>query len=307
MRGLATFIMRGRMHAALATIGLMALSMVVPPLSYFSGAALGLVALRLGWRESAIVLGSAVMVVLSISAFAEQPALGLTFAVVVWVPVWLLALVLRRTVSLPLTLAVAALIGVAAVIAMHVVVTDPAQWWRENVIEVFTSQILDQAGLDKEQADLWRTSLDQMAPMMTGIVAAAFVFSAAFSLFIARWWQALLYNPGGFRKEFQALRLGKWLALIASGMILIGFAPLGAVSVAAKDGSLVIVMLYMLQGLALVHAWVSDYGAHVAWLIALYVLMLFALPQVMALLALLGFADTWFNVRNHMPQRPKQS
>jgi hypothetical protein len=54
---------------------------------------------------------------------------------------------------------------------------------------------------------------------------------------------------------------------------------------------------WLLQGLSLVHALRRRLGASLAWLVALYVLMLFAMPYVVGALALAGFADSWIDFR----------
>lgn len=306
MRWLATYIMRGRMQATFAAAGFMGLSLVFPLFSYFSAAAIALVTLRLGWRESAgVTLGAFVSAVLIAWIVLGDPGIGALFGVVVWAPMLILALVLRKTMSLPTTLAAATLIGVAGVLLVHLVIDDPANWWRENLIAAVQAQVVDRAGLDSEQAEIWRNALDKMAVVMTGVVAAAVVLSNILSLLLARWWQATLYNPGGFRQEFFVLRLSRTMAFAALAMMLVSMTPLGTLSAIAKDIAMVVLLVYMLQGLAVAHATVATRNAGIAWLIALYVVLMIALPQVVVLLAILGLMDTWMDVRSRVRARPR--
>ena len=43
--------------------------------------------------------------------------------------------------------------------------------------------------------------------------------STILCLFVSRWWQAMLYNPGGFGEEFRQLRLD----VRAAGLSIIAF------------------------------------------------------------------------------------
>jgi uncharacterized protein YybS (DUF2232 family) len=164
-------------------------------------------------------------------------------------------------------------------------------------VAAIQEQVIDRAGLTPEQAGEWRDTLDQMANVMTGIMCAAFVFSAVLSLLLARWWQAQLYNPGGFRDEFHRLRLGRPLALAVLALMAASLLPLGGASALGRDMVMVVLMMYMLQGLAVIHAVVAKRGASNAWLVATYVLLAIALPQVAMLLAIAGLMDTWLNLR----------
>ncbi len=301
MRALASYIMRGRMQAIFAAVGFMGLSLIFPLFSYVSAAAIALVTLRLGWRESLLVTGAAFAISVVAGLLLGDPGVGASFALVVWVPIIVLALVLRQTMSLPITLAVAASLGALGVLAVYAGIDDPAAWWRESVIKVIQTQILDTAGLDAEQAEVWHAALDQMANVMTGIVVAWFVLSSVLSLLLARWWQAMLYNPGGFRKEFHQLRLGKTMAMIVLALMLASLLPLDKIAAVGKDIVIVLVLLYVLQGLAVAHAAVAARGVNTGWLVALYFVLILA-PMVVAIAGLL---DTWVELRGRV--RPMQN
>ncbi len=297
MRVLASYIMRGRLQAISAAVGFMGLSLIFPLFSYISAATVALVTLRQGWREMLRVTGGALLATAVVTGITlGDPGVGASFALVVWVPIIVLALVLRQTMSLPVTLAVAATLGALGVLVVYAGVDDPAGWWRESVIKVIQTQILDTAGLDAEQAETWRVALDQMANVMTGIVVAWFVLSSVLSLLLARWWQAMLYNPGGFRQEFYQLRLGKTLAVVALALMLVSLLPFGTMAAVSKDIVIVLVLLYMLQGLAVVHAVVAARQVNTGWLVALY----FVLLVVPMAVAIAGLLDTWVELRKRV-------
>jgi len=58
-------------------------------------------------------------------------------------------------------------------------------------------------------------------------------------------------------------------------------------------------------GLAVVHGALAGSGAAGAWLVGVYALLAF-LPQLMGLLlALVGLADTWVDVRSRLRRTPR--
>jgi uncharacterized protein YybS (DUF2232 family) len=140
-------------------------------------------------------------------------------------------------------------------------------------------------------------TIEGMARIMPGIVTAAVVYTTMINLFIARWLQAVVYNPGGFRTEFLALRLGRRAAVAALLVVVLGAVGSGGMADIAINLALVATAVFSLQGLALAHAIVAAGRAHNAWLIGIYVLMIFVLPHVMLVLSAAGFADSWMDFR----------
>ncbi len=297
MKSIATFAMRGRMTAAMLATVFAVTSLILYPLSYLSGAIVALVTLRRGAREGALV---AVVAFIAMAAVAYMgvgsPNIAVVYAAAVWLPVAVLALVLRQSISLPRTLLVGCAMAMLVALGFHLVLEQPAQWWR-LILEQVMAPALKEAALDSDPAAVGGM-LDTSAALMTGIVAAAFFLNMVFCLLLARWWQAMLYNPGGFREEFHALRLGRTGAMAGLLLFFVAAFVTGAGSLPA-DLAMVIGTLYFLPGLALVHDGVAKKGASGAWLAGLYVALLF-LPQVLALLALLGAMDAWLDLRRYL-------
>ncbi|WP_303901001.1 DUF2232 domain-containing protein [Thiohalomonas denitrificans] len=294
MKLLAAYIMRGRMQAILVTTVAAMLSLLLPPFSYFSGAAVGLVTLRTGPGSGLTVFaGSLLAVGLLAAVILQQPLIAAGFAIVLWLPVLVLATVLQRTVSLSRTVALSGLFGGLLVLGAYLAFDDPASWWMETY-----RQLLAQAGTEAPGPDM-EPVLREVAGIMTGAVAAALTLSTLGALFIARWWQALLYNPGGFREEFHRLAVGRPLTLVA--LVLIGAAVVLGDPAAAMAAELlvVIMLLFLIHGLAVVHGLVAGVRASVGWLVAVYLLLLLALPQTAVTLAVLGMVDNWFGFRTY--------
>ncbi|HCR97907.1 MULTISPECIES: hypothetical protein [Halomonas] len=130
-----------------------------------------------------------------------------------------------------------------------------------------------------------------LAAIVVGGVTGLVVLIASIAcLALARSWQAGLYNPGGFREEFHALRLApKELAVLAVlcvvGMMLGGhaLAVLGWIPL-------------LVAGIALVHGYIGLKGMNGLWLVAFYVLLITTWPTILIVL-LLGLIDTFANIR----------
>ncbi|MCB1825256.1 MAG: DUF2232 domain-containing protein [Candidatus Competibacteraceae bacterium] len=298
MKSIAVLVMRGRSAAVLIAAPTAVLFWVFPPILIVSGAVVALVTLRRGAAEGALLaalagLGAGGLAGLVLGAVG--PMLSVLLAC--WTPLWMLAWLLRATVSLSVTLRAAALLGLLGVGGFYLMLGDPAVWW---------SQALD--GLRQGLPALpsgERATLEQLldllrswAPLLPGqVVSAALLFVLA-GLLLGRWWQALLYNPGGFRPEFHQLGLGRPLALLA--LALFGAAVLSGWPV-LSNLVLVLGTLYSVQGIAVVHALVFKLRLSPAWLLLLYLLLV---PLLSQLVMALGIADAWVDFRTRVRPRP---
>jgi hypothetical protein len=271
----------------------------LPPLSILSAAALALVTLRLGGQYGAVVMLAAAAIVAGLSYVSLGSAVpALMFLAALWLPLWLLAWVLRAGRSLSLASTVAGILGLVGVLLAHLLLGDMTAWWHQVLLNIFEPAM--KAGGPLADRETVTRLLAGIARFMTGLMAAGVVLNAIMCLYLARGWQAALYNPGGFRSEFHELRLGQGMAWLTVLVIAGYVAPLGGVSHVAGDMVVVMLSLFLLQGLAMAHAVVAIRNMHMAWLVGLYVIVFFALPQLMAVLALMGLADTWFDFRRRL-------
>jgi hypothetical protein len=150
-------------------------------------------------------------------------------------------------------------------------------------------------GLPETSGEQFKLALEIAPPLMNAVVASSIVLSLMITVLIARWWQADLFNPGGFGKEFQNFCLPKQLAIptiIGVGLIFLenqAFVPL------IRDLLVVIIVLYLFQGIASVHRTVRQKSLSRNWLVGMYCLLAF-LPQVMIILiAWIGMTDSMIN------------
>lgn len=304
MRFLATLIMRGRLQAVLVTA---ATALLLPgPLAYVSSAAVALVTLVQGPREGVLnALGAGVLVGLAAQLVAGSPLAAVDYALLIWLPAWLLAYVLRQTTWLSWALLGGVGLAMVVVVAAYVVLGDPAAVWQEFAEKVWIPA-LQQAGMDVAMTADFKAALAQASQVMTGTMAAFASLGLNLALLLARWWQSVLYRPGAFRDEFHALRFGRMAAGIAA--IVLGLAvvaPDGAATVAANL-LLVCASAFLLQGLAVAHDVVQRTRASVGWLVGLYVMLVLTLASMALgvwLLALIGWVDNWLDLRRRVAVR----
>lgn len=298
MQGIASFAMRGRVPATAAAGLFGALALVLPAVGILSAAVVALVTLRQGAQEGLLVgAGAAAMTgLIAYLLFASPlPVLGLVF--LSWLPIWLLALVLRFGRSLSLAVQAALGIGLIAILVVYAQEGDPQALWTQ-LLEPVRTTLVESHGVEEEAS---RQVMQQIAGWMTGAFAAGLFLQLAVTLFVARWWQGVLYNPGGFRQEFQQLRAHPVLGYAALPLIVLSVAGQDEGWDWVRDLLLLLVPLFMLQGLAVLHNLAARTGIHKVWLLLLYLLLVFAMPHAALVVSGVGLADTWVNIRARFP------
>lgn len=283
------FIVRSRAHAiSVAVIGIL-----VPPFSILTGAIVGLTILRYRLADGALVLAVST-VALGLVTGAFQPAVN--FILFIGLPVFLLARLLRQTESQGIALTAAGAMSALALTGIHLLMADPVAWWAAQ-FERWIGRPIRESNPDFTPEMLER--FDEVMAVMSLPVAtiASAMLTAMLTLWLARWMHASLDNPGGFGKEFRALRLDRRVAYVAVALSLLSVVA-GQFAHGLFLGLLVLVInMYTIQGIALVHAVVHKRGASVAWLVAMYVAIVMLEPAATLGLALTGFSDAWFDFR----------
>lgn len=304
MRALASFIMRGRGQAILAAVGSAALMWILPPLNILLGGIVALVTLRHGPIEGLLLIAGTFLISAALATLGAADSTVVTafmtmLGVATW-PVWLLAVVLRRTISLSITVTVAAVLGALVVAGFHLVLDEPVAWWKQ-VFSAAAEQTVASTGAPVDMESL-ASLVDIAARWMTGTLAAALAVGSLVALFLGRWWQAMLYNPGGFRQEFQGLRLGNALAIAVGAVMLAAWWLGGTGGQVASDLLWVAGAIYMLPGLSVIHMLLAGTSHPVGGLVVLYILLAIV-PHVAVLVALVGWADTWLDMRSRIGAR----
>lgn len=284
MRALAEFVMRGRMQAVLVA----AISMGSIFLAWLGAAVVALVILRKGTGPGGHVLLWAALPGLLVAVWQQDigPLAVLLVAA-------LIAALLRRSNSWPATLALAGVAGL--LISTLLSLAAPA----------YLAQLADMLRQIVQEATRGMPDAQVQAPgvvAIAGILGLSASATAVMCVLLARWWQAQLYNPGGFRQEFHQLRLPPLLTVpvVAVGLVLSSIGPTWMV------WAMIAGLPLVFAGFALVHGLVGQRGMSSGWLVAMYCLWLVS-DWVKALLLLLAVADSWMNFRGRGPRAGNES
>jgi len=296
MQAIAAFVMRGRNQAILSVIGFATLALFITPFGLFSAASIGLVTLVKGAKQGIVVTLIASVFMLGISSLTGQTVLGIEYVIFYWLPVWFLAQLLASKNSLSFVIMVAAMISTIAAIILAAMFMSYEEQWNKIILDNLLPILKEaQTGLSDEELKL---RVLHIAKLVVNFGAAYWTLSMCASLFIARWWQSLLYHPGGFGEEYRNIRFGVSSALI--GMVLV------ALAVSIQDGMLgvslvgiasIAIVVFMFQGLAIAHYVAVVRKLKIVWLYLLYLAMIVLMPYELLLIALIGLSDNWANYR----------
>ncbi|NAW33932.1 hypothetical protein [Halomonas alimentaria] len=282
MLTIARWVMRGTPYAS----GGAAVATLIPWLFWLGAAIAALVTLRRGLSPALPVIVAAA--VPSGWWWMQGDVIPLSSVLLVT----LMAVVLRSRLRWSEALIVGALAG--AVMIQLGIFLPPGG----------TGEMLDQLRQASPEVERLLTELgsqgldaEQLAGLLIGGVTGLIVLIAAVAcLALARSWQAGLYNPGGFREEFHALRLAprELAVLVVLGVI-------GAVLGLPGLGMLLWVPL-LVAGIALVHGFIGLKGMNGLWLVAFYLLLITTWPMILIVL-LLAFIDAFANIRGRLASR----
>ena len=302
-QALANYAVRGPVQAALLASSVLLLSLVLPPLVVISSALVALTWLRQGARSGLLAVGLALTASTVIAVMSGMQPLAPTAVIVSsWLPVIVMAYVLRSTIRLELAIAAGAALVLIGVLIVYAVIDDPAASWREIIAIIADSAELRPRNLQDAEPEDVRLLLDKTSELMTGFYASTLFVIATLSLLLARSWQAKLFNPGGMKREFHELRFGRIVSAVGLLCLLVaqatGFEVLNSVA-------MVLATLFTIQGMAVVHCAVDRLGLRTAWLVAAYVLLLMFVPYSLMIIGLLGISDAWLDYRNRIGNRSR--
>ncbi len=281
MRALAEFIMRGRMQAIFVVAGAAAL----PMLFWLSAAAGSLVLLRRGLNDALSVLVWAVIPALAWWYFGDPRTLLVLLGSLG------LALLLRSHASWVRVMVCSVGLGLLYVWALGTVFGEPIAALASELQKVLPDAL---SGAYQQLSVEERGRLESLlVPVLTGLLAALLQIVTLLSLMLGRYWQAALYNPGGFGSEFRALRFPPMLAMLLLVGMLLG-PNLGAqLAVLTPLCSVPLVF----AGLALMHGLVAQGRLPRFWLVGLYVTLVLFMQLIYPLLAVLAIVDSLFDFR----------
>ena len=319
MKALAAYIMRGRKEAILVVMGFSLLALKIPIFGLINSVTIGLVSLYLGMAQGIVLIAiSTVIVSIALAMFPAAPTEGggdMLMAIAFWVvpllSLWVVCGVLRNWRSLQLALLTATGFGILAVSGFRLVVSDTVKWWQQSPYNEFFSSAVER--VMAQQPVVQQQNLEMISAYLVALVTAGFTLSVIIHLFFARGWQAVVYNPGGFRDEFFQLRLDRRVAMaaIAIAVVLMVFGTSSFIGFVSMAILVLATLLYMLYGIAVVSAIFAARNWHWGFLIGVVFLTLIigqlvigsvevAMMLVLQVFAILGFVDTFLDFRKRV-------
>ena len=301
MKGFAAFILTGYGRAVLCVAGFAWFAMFVPLAGMVSSATLGLTALKWGPQRAVIVLALSTAALFAVGSLAA--GLGLTevsyagiflFALLQWLPVVIIARLLQ-VASLSFTLNVLMGAGIIMVALVALLVPESAALWDRFFNWILQGALRSRETGDPDFGEDYRSFLN----VMTGVAMASLILVWMTSLLLARWWCSLLDNPGGFRTEFVALKLGRIAAVaglsVFAVMTFSGW-PL------MRELLLVMMAAFLFQGIATVHGLLCVLRNPGGWLLAFYLALALSpvVPQVPGVLSMFGAVENLVGLRARM-------
>ncbi len=282
MQAIAKWLLARPYNAVLA----LAVTLLLPAPQITSGAIMVLLVLAKGTRFAVIkaFIAAAVLAVVSL-------LLGGTLTSVVslmagtWVPVMLLAILLATTRSLTLTLQVSVIVAVAALLLFEIAVPDPAAFWQPYLDQM--TEVIRKNGL--------RLDTELLTPevMTISVVLVLWMLNAA-ALLIGNWLYHLSATETEDYGRFRDLNFGRVIAFTMALVSLLAFV-FGATWL--QNVAFILFVMFMMQGLAIVH-WLHSEGViPIVAVISVYVLLPFLQVLLVMALALFGYTDAWFGFR----------
>jgi hypothetical protein len=307
MLALARYTLKGP-YQAMAVVGLLAIIAVfiVPVMGYtpvsvilafitnlLAVVLVGLIILTQGSAAGVKVIAVSALA-LSLAAWmglnSAEP--GLSMALLQWLPVIVLAQILRSSNSLALTLLAGMLIGVLVIAFQFLFWTDLESSWMAQLAQRREGD----AQIGREEAE----QLVQFVRLMMLLMASSLYLMYILVIFIARWLQARLADSQGFGQEFRALALGKRPALVAVIVV-----PLGLFLQQAWliSFAFIVVIAFMFQGIAVVHSRLAARKQAYGLFVLFYVLLVFTWQITGVLTAITGIVDNWLDFRKKSEDR----
>ncbi|MBJ7549222.1 hypothetical protein [Marinomonas ostreistagni] len=277
MGGLANWVMIKRSNAILVV----ALSSIIPMMFWLGAAVLGLVVLRKGVKDGIPVI-----------AWGGLPAIvlwtiqGDATALMVLIDTFVLAYVLREKVSWAWVMLGASILAVLSSLIQPLLMANLLDMVAQLIQHILSGEV--EGDLPSKEVII------QQAVIAMSVVQA---YIAVAVLFLARRWQAKLYNPGGLKKEFHQFRLPLVVALILGAMVLVGESLGGGFEVLSRAA----IPALVIPGLALVHGILALKKIGMVGLVLFYLIGLLVLSVYFAnILIFLAVVDSFVDIRGRL-------
>lgn len=299
LRRFTDFVLQSRLQA----MGVAFVLAYIPLLGSIGILIAALVTLRKGAYDGALVVLSATVPYV-LRYFAGNTVAGsegfelfsLYIIVVSNILVWVFAVLLRRYQNWNLILEYGLLVGLIFIGLLHILVPDLQNWWASKLTQLFnkSNMLSDLSNQDLAKNKEIQARMVASAKLYaTGFLATSVSLNALLQLFIARWWQAYIFNPGGLREELHNIRLSHVVSVIFIACVLLAL---------LKNETVIDMMplayaLFAIAGLSLLHFYLAKTKLGWLWISLVYVLFVLLFPDSLIFLAMIAVLDSWLNIR----------
>jgi hypothetical protein len=280
MHALAQFVLKGRTQAIVVAV----LAALLPLLFWFSAAVVSLVTLRKGAAKGGLILVWALVPAVMWSRQGDFSPL------IVILGSYILAIVLRSTVSWQRVIQAALLLAVIAGLVQQQLNGDMLAHVVKGVQNLMM-QTSPEANSVLSGESQW------LLQATLGVFDTLHFVMMLTSLLLARWWQSSLFNPGGLQLEFHQLRLSP---LFAVSLIAVTVIAINSGGEYIRWVPIMVAPL-VVAGLALAHGSVAKRSLGKSWLVALYGAAFILGPYVITMLVIFAAIDTLVDIRNKIP------
>ena len=276
MLWLASFIMRGRVQAsAVAALG-NALPLITP-------ATIGLVALRKGFSEGGLICLWGLLPVFLTYFYSDSNQFFVLLTACNFLNILLVCGILRYRGDWEMAL-------VSLVITSIILMGSLLLIFQQD-FEVLVQRLIEVVEEAARQTNIESLKIEKSS--IAVFTTWTIVLNTFLGVVIARWWQSIIFNPGGFKEEFQGIRLNRKLLILIFSILVLSSAIFNQYS----NWAYLSIFPLVVGGLSLFHWLVNEKNLGNVPIIFTYVFMVLFTPFVILILALLGTVDCFYNVR----------
>lgn len=299
LRKVTDFLLHSRLQAMSAAFVLA----YIPLIGSVSILITALVTLRKGaWEGFWVLIAATVPYILSYYASGFSGNIAFIAMIIIVVSnclVWLLAVLLMKGYTWSLLLEYSLLSGIIFIALLHLFYPEIRNWWGNELNEYFkksSSFINNLKSDDKIANDVsvkMAASIDSLKGYASGLVVVSVLFNAFFQLLIARWWQAIIFNPGGLHKELYVIRMSCIVGLLF--IVIVAWACFKGET--AIDMLPILLATFAIAGFSLLHAFLAKAKFGWLWLTAVYIGFVLLFPISLGVISILAFLDVWMDFR----------
>lgn len=276
-------------------LGLLA-SLVLPPTPFLGAAVMTFLLLheaRLQKLAAFAAIAVAFMAALN-TAFGASPMGVLRLAALTWIPAAAFGLFMRRCKSLTLTVQFSVLVLLVLVLGAFVSLGDATEVTRALVAQV--AEIFREAGYT-QQAEILLAREEVAGWQIMSLIVLMLWSSFTLALAVGNAMFGSVHAGGMHFGKFERLDLGRVLAGIAA---VAGLVALGIDALWFKAFASIALLMFWIQGLAVLHWLHHNRSMPRAILIGIYVLLPFLNMLLVVALAAVGYLDAWFSFRRKL-------